>query len=58
MTIQDAPEAFTRLVPRHKKNLELGEKTTAYAPTLVMEQEDAASLAEGEEASCLRDERD
>ena len=47
--MQGAPEAFTRQVPRHKKNLELGEKTTAYAPMLVMEQEDAASLAEGEE---------
>jgi glutamyl-tRNA synthetase len=42
-----------KLVPKHKKNLELGEKATAYGNLLFLEQIDAASLELDEEVTLM-----
>lgn len=46
-------EPYTAKQPRHKKNPELGEKDTAYASSIFIEQEDAASLEAGEEVTLM-----
>jgi len=38
-----------KLLPKHKKNAEIGEKKTAYTSSIVIEQEDAVSFDEQEE---------
>ena len=49
--ISGSPEEHSQAVPKHKKNLELGNKTTVYAPEIIIEQEDAASFEDNEEVS-------
>lgn len=38
-------------MPRHKKNPDLGEKTTVFAPSILIEQADAQSFEDNEEVS-------
>lgn len=52
-TIKGAPPTHEKAVPKHKKNLELGNKTTVYDSTVYLEQEDAKSFADNEEVRCL-----
>lgn len=40
-------------VPLHKKNLEIGNKTTVYAPKMYIEQEDAQSFGANEEVTFM-----
>jgi glutamyl-tRNA synthetase len=37
--------------PKHKKNAEIGEKKTVYSSNILVEQEDAVSFSDNEEAS-------
>lgn len=46
-------EAYTSLVPKHKKNPELGSKSTAYSSLLYLEQEDARTLTPNEEVTLM-----
>lgn len=46
-------EPYTSKVALHKKNPEVGEKDTAFSSSVFIEQEDAKSLAEGEEATFM-----
>ena len=41
-------------LPRHKKNKDVGMKQTVFSDTILIEQEDARSFAEGEEVRDLR----
>jgi hypothetical protein len=41
----------SKVVPKHKKNADVGNKTTYYADTIYVEQADAASFAQDEEVS-------
>lgn len=40
-------------IPKHKKNLDIGNKTTTYGPKLCIEQEDAASFESNEEITFM-----
>lgn len=40
---------YTKSVPRHRKNLELGEKVLTFTNTVYLEQEDAKILKDNEE---------
>lgn len=40
-----------KTLPLHKKNPDIGEKKTVYSSTILLEQEDAASLEDQEEVS-------
>jgi glutamyl-tRNA synthetase len=42
-------ETWAESKPKHKKNPEVGTKTTTFGPKLVMEQEDAQSFDDNEE---------
>jgi len=45
VTIQGAPSVpEVKLVPKHKKNAEVGNKKTIYSSTILLEQEDAESF--------------
>jgi glutamyl-tRNA synthetase len=45
VTIQGAPSTSeVKLVPKHKKNAEVGNKKTTYSSTILLEQEDAESF--------------
>ncbi|KAF8636577.1 hypothetical protein AX17_003388 [Amanita inopinata Kibby_2008] len=46
-----APEV--KLLPKHKKNPEVGEKQTVYASNIIIEQEDAASFEDQEEVTLM-----
>lgn len=46
---EEAKEVKSEKRARHKKNAELGEKTTWFGPEVLIEQDDAASFADGEE---------
>ena len=48
-----APEI--RRNPKHKKNTEIGEKKTVYSANILVEQEDAVSFDDNEEACILPD---
>lgn len=52
-TLANAPPAEERTVPRHKKNPELGTKTTVYDAAILLEQVDAASFVENEEITLM-----
>ena len=52
-TIQGAPPAHEKQVPRHKKNAELGVKTTVYDSHIFLEQADAASFGDNEEITLM-----
>ncbi|BGP10080.1 glutamate--tRNA ligase [Rhodotorula toruloides] len=43
----------SKVVPKHKKNPEVGDKTTFYADTIYVEQADAASFAQDEELTLM-----
>jgi glutamyl-tRNA synthetase len=52
VTIKGGPTApEVKSVPKHKKNSEVGEKQTVYSSNLIIEQEDAVSFENQEEAS-------
>jgi len=53
MILSGAPESYSSAVPKHKKNLDLGNKSTTYAPEILVEQEDAASFEDNEEVSYI-----
>jgi glutamyl-tRNA synthetase len=43
--ITDGPATpEVRLIPKHKKNIEVGEKKTVYSSLIIIEQEDAESF--------------
>lgn len=52
-TIAGAPPAHEKQVPKHKKNAELGMKTTVYDGRIFIEQADAASFADQEEITLM-----
>ena len=50
MTIRGGPAAAeTKEMPRHKKNPAIGTRKTVYASEVLLEQQDAQSLSDGEE---------
>jgi len=52
VTINGGPSTpEIKLNPRHKKNAEIGEKKTVYSSNIFVEQEDAVSFDDNEEAS-------
>ncbi|KAL4400536.1 glutamate--tRNA ligase [Malassezia pachydermatis] len=52
-TIRPAPPAEEKQVPRHKKNADLGMKTTVYDSVILLEQADAASFEDNEEITLM-----
>ncbi|EPQ27997.1 uncharacterized protein PFL1_04324 [Pseudozyma flocculosa PF-1] len=52
-TVAGAPGLEERPMPRHKKNPELGEKTTVFDNVIYIEQEDAKSFADNEEVTMM-----
>lgn len=42
-------ESYTKSLPKHKKNSDIGQKSTTYSKDIMVEQVDAASFDEGEE---------
>jgi glutamyl-tRNA synthetase len=54
MIIKDGPsEPFTKEIPRHKKNPEVGTKLTSYSSIAFIEQADAATLSKEEEITLM-----
>lgn len=54
VTIRGGPaKAETKEMPRHKKNPAVGTKQTVYASDILLEQQDAKSLSEGEEITLM-----
>ncbi|KAJ6618809.1 tRNA synthetases class I, catalytic domain-containing protein [Mycena sp. CBHHK59/15] len=54
VTVHGGPtEPCTKLLPKHKKNPAVGEKTTVYANKIIVEQVDAASFGIGEEITLM-----
>lgn len=52
VTISGGPTGVeVKTLPLHKKNPEVGEKQTVYSSAILLEQEDAASFEDQEEAS-------
>ncbi|KDN52964.1 glutamyl-tRNA synthetase [Tilletiaria anomala UBC 951] len=51
--INGAPPSHEKAVAKHKKNIELGTKTTTYDSPVYIEQVDAQSFAEGEEITLM-----
>lgn len=50
MTVAGAPpQPETKALPKHKKNVELGNKDTVYQEKILMEQEDVKSFGDNEE---------
>ena len=52
-TVRGAPGLEERQVPKHKKNPELGNKTTVFDNVIYVEQEDARSFSDGEEVTMM-----
>ncbi|WFD24789.1 glutamate--tRNA ligase [Malassezia equina] len=52
-TVAGAPPAHEKQVPKHKKNAELGMKTTVYDSQILLEQADAASFSDNEEITLM-----
>ncbi|KAJ7760428.1 glutamyl-tRNA synthetase [Mycena metata] len=46
-------ESYSKLLPKHKKNSEIGQKLTTYSSDLTIEQVDAASFDLGEEITLM-----
>ncbi|ODV91220.1 hypothetical protein CANCADRAFT_44829 [Tortispora caseinolytica NRRL Y-17796] len=54
VTLAGAPEKpYTEKRPRHKKNPEVGEKDVIFAPSVLIDQADGQSFAEGEEVTLM-----
>eukprot|EP01119_Soliformovum_irregulare_P004894 TRINITY_DN1608_c0_g1_i1.p1 TRINITY_DN1608_c0_g1~~TRINITY_DN1608_c0_g1_i1.p1 ORF type:complete len:642 (-),score=202.82 TRINITY_DN1608_c0_g1_i1:43-1968(-) len=54
LNIEDGPsDPVLKSVPKHKKNLELGNKTVTYFKTVYLEREDAKLIKEGEEVTLM-----
>ncbi|GAA98789.1 uncharacterized protein L969DRAFT_104263 [Mixia osmundae IAM 14324] len=54
LTLTGAPSApWTSAMPKHKKNLDLGNKTTYYSSDIYIDQTDADSFAENEEITLM-----
>lgn len=54
LTLEDGPNGVVREVrPKHKKNADLGDKTLLLSCKLLIEQDDANTLAEGEEFTLM-----
>eukprot|EP00771_Trimastix_marina_P003710 gnl/Trimastix_PCT/506.p2 GENE.gnl/Trimastix_PCT/506~~gnl/Trimastix_PCT/506.p2 ORF type:complete len:734 (-),score=291.67 gnl/Trimastix_PCT/506:135-2282(-) len=54
LTLVNGPDSVEyRVMPRHRKNPEVGEKSVAFYKELLMEQEDARVIAEGEEVTLM-----
>ena len=52
--IKDGPSTpEIKILPKHKKNPEVGEKKTVYTSNILLEQEDAASFEDQEEVDQL-----
>ncbi|ODQ82122.1 hypothetical protein BABINDRAFT_33399 [Babjeviella inositovora NRRL Y-12698] len=52
--LANGPEKpYSEKKPKHKKNAEVGEKDVIFAADLLLEQEDAATLEDGEEATFM-----
>ena len=52
VTIKGGPiSPEVKSVPKHKKNPDVGEKLTVYSSGIIIEQEDAVSFEDQEEAS-------
>lgn len=50
VTIKGGPTApEVKALPKHKKNPDVGEKTTVYTSSIIVEQEDALSFEDQEE---------
>jgi glutamyl-tRNA synthetase len=50
VTIQGgSPEPVVKTLPKHKKNPDVGEKTTVYTSSILIDQEDALSFGDNEE---------
>jgi glutamyl-tRNA synthetase len=50
VTIQGGPASTEiKMLPKHKKNAEIGEKKTVYSSTVLVEQDDALSFEDNEE---------
>ncbi|PWN39540.1 glutamyl-tRNA synthetase [Ceraceosorus guamensis] len=52
-TISGISEVSEKVLPRHKKNAELGTKTTVFGPNCFIEQVDAASFKDNEEITLM-----
>ncbi|KAN0063886.1 glutamate--tRNA ligase [Thecaphora frezii] len=52
-TVAGAPGYEERAMPKHKKNAELGTKTTVFDSVIYIEQEDAKSFADNEEVTMM-----
>ncbi|QPG75786.1 glutamate--tRNA ligase [Brettanomyces nanus] len=53
VTLKDGPELHTEQKPKHKKNPKLGSKDIYFSSNLLLEQEDAVALKEGEEITFM-----
>lgn len=52
MTINGGPPTpETKIIPKHKKNADIGSKKTVYSSKILIEQQDAISFDENEEVS-------
>jgi len=52
VTIKGGPaSAEVKILPKHKKNPEVGEKKTVYSSSILVEQEDALSFEDQEEVN-------
>ncbi|WFD32696.1 glutamate--tRNA ligase [Malassezia sp. CBS 17886] len=52
-TIAGVGAPCEKMLPRHKKNAELGTKTTVFDSSILLEQADAASFEDGEEVTLM-----
>lgn len=54
MTVKGGPSnSEIKLIPKHKKNADIGSKKTVYSSNIFIEQKDAISFDENEEVSCM-----
>jgi hypothetical protein len=54
VTISGGPASpEIKVLPKHKKNADIGEKKTVYTSAILVEQEDAISFDDQEEVSCF-----
>ncbi|KAJ7085773.1 glutamate-tRNA ligase [Mycena belliarum] len=53
VTISGGPANEAKMLPKHKKNAEVGEKKTLYTSALLLEQEDALSFDDQEEVTLM-----
>ncbi|KAJ7170718.1 glutamyl-tRNA synthetase [Mycena crocata] len=54
VAVRNGPaESFTRVLPKHKKNPNVGNKLTVYSNTILVEQVDAVSFNVGEEITLM-----